>query len=118
MEKPSLDLVRGTLDLLILKTLSWGRFHGYDVAAMIRQETEEKLLVEDGALYPALHRMETKGWIESEWGVSENNRRAKFYRLTPEGRRKLQAESRTWQEYAAAVAKVLSSTRGQAAGEI
>lgn len=107
LEKPELDLIRGTLDLLVLKTLSWGRLHGYAIASAIRLQTDEALLVEEGALYPALYRMESKGWVESEWGLSENNRRAKYYRLTAEGRRRLRSEVRTWMAYTDAVAKVL-----------
>ena len=86
MEKSSLDVVRGTLDVLILKTLSWGAMHGYAISQTILRQTDEALLVEEGALYPALYRMEGKGWLEAEWGVSENNRRAKYYRLTSRGR--------------------------------
>jgi transcriptional regulator len=107
MAKPTLDLVRGTLDLLILKTLTWGSQHGYAIATAIRQSTGEALLVEEGALYPALYRMEAKGWIEAEWGLSENNRRAKYYRLTPQGRAHFQLEEKTWNAYAAAVARLL-----------
>jgi PadR family transcriptional regulator PadR len=102
-----LDLLQGTLDLLILKTLSRGELHGYAVARFIRERTEGLLLVEEGALYPALHRLERKRWIESEWGTSENNRRARYYRLTPRGRTQLRAETTCWQRYAAAVNKVL-----------
>jgi PadR family transcriptional regulator, regulatory protein PadR len=87
MKKSSLDVIRGTLDVLILRALSWGPQHGYAVSQWIREQTSDELLVEEGALYPALYRMETKGWIASEWGASENNRRAKYYTLTPEGRR-------------------------------
>src|SRR5258708_40132240 len=111
MEKSSLDVVRGTLDVLILKTLSWGSLHGYAIVQAIHRQTGEALLVEEGALYPALYRMEGKGWIEAEWGLSDNNRRAKYYRLTTEGRRHLREEIRTWQSYAEAVAKVLSATK-------
>ena len=107
MANPGLDLVRGTLDLLILKTLTWGPMHGYAIVAAIRQSTDSALLVEEGALYPALYRMEAKRWIEAEWGLSENKRRAKYYRLTPEGRRHFQNEQKTWTEYSAAVAKLL-----------
>src|SRR5215831_4250823 len=110
MEKSSLDVVRGTLDVLILKTLSWGAMHGYAIVQSILRQTDEALLVEEGALYPALYRMETKGWLEAEWGVSENNRRAKYYRLTPEGRRRLREEMKTWTHYAEAVGKVLAAT--------
>jgi transcriptional regulator len=102
-----MDLLQGTLDVLILKSLSWGPLHGYAVVRWIGQRTEDALRIEEGALYPALHRMEQRGWIEAEWGVSENNRRAKFYRLTEEGRRQLQAEAVSWQRYADAVGKVL-----------
>ena len=96
MENSSLDVVRGTLDVLILKTLSWGATHGYSIAQSILKQTDEALLVEEGALYPALYRMEQKGFIESEWGVSENNRQAKFYKLTRKGRREMEAESDSW----------------------
>jgi PadR family transcriptional regulator, regulatory protein PadR len=113
MEKPSLDLVRGTLDLLILKTLTWGPQHGYAVVSAIKESTEGALLVEEGALYPALYRMEAKGWIEAEWGLSENNRRAKYYRLTAAGRQRFRSEEKTWNAYAAAVGKLLGSA-GQA----
>jgi len=102
-----MDLLQGTLDVLILKTLSWGPLHGYAVVRWIAQSTGDALRIEEGALYPALHRMEQRGWIEAEWGVSENNRRAKFYRLTPEGRRQLHAEAESWQRYAEAVGRVL-----------
>ncbi len=109
MADTTLDLLQGTLDVLVLKTLSWGPRHGYAIARWIRQTTEDVLRIEEGALYPALHRMERKGWIEAEWGLSENNRRAKFYQLTPRGRQQLSAESATWTTYAAAVAKVLQT---------
>jgi PadR family transcriptional regulator PadR len=111
MEKSSLDVVRGTLDVLVLKTLSWGAMHGYAICQSILRQTNEALLVEEGALYPALYRMETKGWLESEWGLSENNRRAKYYRLTADGRRRLREEMTTWSSYAEAVGKVLGATR-------
>jgi len=104
-----MDLLQGTLDVLILKTLSWGPLHGYAVVRWISQQTEDALRIEEGALYPALHRMEERGWIEAEWGVSENNRRAKFYRLTDLGRRQLNAESESWQRYAQAVGRVLQT---------
>jgi PadR family transcriptional regulator, regulatory protein PadR len=107
MTRASLDLLQGTLDVLILKTLSWGPAHGYGVSRWIRQRTDDVLAVDDAALYQALHRLERRGWIESEWGLSENNRRAKYYQLTPEGRRQLRAEVSTWQRYAAAVSQVL-----------
>ena len=109
MARTSLDLMHGTVAVLILKTLSWGPMHGYDISRMIRQRSEGALGLEDAALYQALHRLESKGWIESEWGVSENNRKAKFYRLTDEGRKQLQLEVSTWQRYATAVSKVLET---------
>lgn len=103
----SLDLLQGTLDLLVLKTLSWGPMHGYSVARRIRERSQDVFLVEEGALYPALHRLERKGWIESAWGLSENNRKAKFYQLTPQGHAQLRAEVATWERYTRAVAGVL-----------
>ena len=103
-----LDLVQGTLDVLILKTLSWGPRHGYAVARWIHEVSGDVLRVEEGALYPALHRLERRGWIESEWGLSENNRRAKYYQLTPQGRQQLGAKTTTWAKYAAAVTRVLA----------
>jgi transcriptional regulator len=109
-----LDLLRGTLDVLVLKTLTGGPMHGYAVARFIKRTSEGALLVEEGALYPALHRLEKKGWIESDWGVSENNRRAKFYRLTAPGEQALRAETSSWSRYVDAVAKVLSAEPGAA----
>jgi PadR family transcriptional regulator PadR len=111
MQKPPLDLVRGTLDLLILKTLTWGPLHGYAIVSAIRNSTGGALLVEEGALYPALYRMEAKGWIEAEWGLSDNNRRAKYYQLTAAGRRHFHSEESTWNAYASAVGKLLAATR-------
>lgn len=107
-----MDLLQGTLDVLILKALSWGPLHGYAVVRWIERTTEDVLRIEEGALYPALHRMERRGWIEAEWGMSEKNRKAKFYRLTDQGRRALHAESETWQRYAMAVGKVLQAAQG------
>jgi PadR family transcriptional regulator PadR len=103
----ALDLLQGTLDLLILKTLSWAPMHGYQVVRNIRDRSGDAFLIEEGALYPALHRLERKGWIESEWGVSDNNRKAKFYQLTARGRAQLRAEVATWERYTRAVAGVL-----------
>jgi transcriptional regulator len=102
-----LDLLQGTLDVLILKTLSWGPRHGYAVARWLHAVSEDVLRVEEGALYPALHRLERRGWIASEWGLSENNRRAKYYQLTREGRAQLGAKSTSWARYATAVTRVL-----------
>jgi transcriptional regulator len=104
------DLLRPTLELLILKSLTWGPRHGYGVADWIKQSTGGHLLIEEGTLYPALHRLEGKGWVEHEWGVSENNRRAKFYRLAPRGRAALRAETTTWETYVASVARALAQT--------
>jgi len=109
MPKTSLDLMQGTVAVLILKALSWGAMHGYDISRSIRRRSEGVLGLEDAALYQALHRLERKGWIEAEWGLSENNRKAKFYRLSDEGRHQLQIEVTTWQRYASAVTKVLET---------
>jgi PadR family transcriptional regulator, regulatory protein PadR len=103
----STDLLQGTLDLLVLKALTWGPVHGYGVARWIQQLTDDALRVEEGSLYPALHRLEERELVSSEWGVSENNRRAKFYRLTARGRQHLRSETSAWTRYAAAVEKVL-----------
>jgi PadR family transcriptional regulator len=102
-----LDLLQGTLDLLVLRTLAGGSRHGYQIAREIKKSSNEVLQVEEGALYPALHRIEGRGWIEASWGLSENNRRAKFYELTEAGRAALDAEAKTWEEYVAAVARVM-----------
>ena len=109
MPKTSLELMQGTVAVLILKTLSWGAMHGYDISRTIRQRSDGALGVEDAALYQALHRLEKRAWIEAEWGLSENNRRAKFYRLTGDGRQALQAELTTWRSYVDAVSKVLET---------
>jgi PadR family transcriptional regulator PadR len=103
----SLDLLQGTLDLLVLRALSWGTRHGYAVATWIREHSDEEFLVEEGALYPALHRLERRGLVESEWGLSDNNRRAKYYWLTAWGRTQLRAEMTRWDRYVSAVAKLL-----------
>ena len=111
MDRAKLEFFRGTLDVLILKALVWGPLHGYAITTLIRRQSDDALLLEEGTLYPALWRLESKGLLEGEWGLSENNRRAKFYSLTAEGRSELLEETRTWQAYAAAVAKVLSATQ-------
>ena len=102
-----LDLLQGTLDLLILKTPAWQPMHGYAVARWISDTTNDDLQIEEGALYTALHRMEKRGWLESEWGLSENNRKAKFYQLTATGRKQLRAKTASFTRYAQAVFKVL-----------
>lgn len=100
-------MLQGTLDMLILHTLSQEAMHGYAIAEAIQQRSEDVLKVEEGALYPALHRLELRGWLRSEWGASENNRRAKYYRLTIRGRHALEAETQHWTRMAAAIARVL-----------
>jgi PadR family transcriptional regulator PadR len=110
MPAPTVDLLQGTLDVLILRALSWGPAHGYSIARWLRQITDDVLQVEEGSLYPALHRMERRGWIGAEWGVSDNNRRAKFYELTTQGRKQLRIEASLWARFADAVAKVLAAT--------
>ncbi len=102
-------LLQGTLDMLILKTLSRGPMHGYAVVEFIHQTSEEVLRVEEGALYPALHRLELRGLLASEWGVSENNRRAKYYRLTAAGRKRLAAEAEHWTDMSAAIARIMQT---------
>jgi PadR family transcriptional regulator PadR len=104
-----LDLLRGTLDLLILKTLSWGPMHGLGVLRAIERATDQRLQIEEGALYPALHRLEQRGWLDATWGLTEKNRKAKFYRLTPAGRRQLAAEVSRWSQYAEVVGMVLAA---------
>src|SRR5262245_31090039 len=103
------ELLQGTLDLLILKTLSDGPLHGYDVARRIQDRSGNVLVVEEGSLYPALYRMEEKGWIAAEWGKSDNNRRAKFYALTRAGRKQLAEETRVWERVSRAIRLVLST---------
>ena len=109
MARDDLQLLQGTLDVLVLKTLSWGPRHGYDIARWIKDATDAELQVEDRALYVSLHRMEERGWLECEWGLTEKNRKAKYYQLTAEGRRQLVAKTDTWARYAAAVFKVLQT---------
>jgi len=118
MDRAKLEFFRGTLDVLILKALVWGRLHGYAITNLIRRQSDDALLVEEGTLYPALWRLENKHLLEAEWGLSENNRRAKFYSLTAEGRRQLRQETRIWQAYATAVAKVLGATQPPALEEL
>jgi transcriptional regulator len=103
----SLALMQGTVDVLILKTLAWAPMHGYGISMWLRDRTNGDLLVEDAALYQALHRLERKGWVESEWGISDSNRRAKFYSITRAGRTQLRKETAAIQRYVAALYKVL-----------
>jgi PadR family transcriptional regulator PadR len=110
MSRSPIDLLQGTLDVLILKSLSWGPRHGHAVARLIRASTGGALEVLDGSLYAALHRMEERGWVEAQWGLSDKGKRAKFYQLTPLGRQQLRSETATWQRYSVAVAKLLTAT--------
>ena len=105
-----LELLQGTLDTLVLKSLSWGSRHGYDVARWIRDTTREELDVEEGALYTALHRMQKRGWLHAEWGLSDNNRKAKYYSLTAAGQRELGRNAENWRRYSRAVSRVLEAT--------
>jgi PadR family transcriptional regulator PadR len=107
MKAPKSDLLQGTLDLLILRTLSSGDMHGWGIAQRLQQLSQDVLQVNQGSLYPALYRLEQQGWIESSWGDSDNNRRAKFYRLTKTGRKQLAEETANWERMAAAVQRVL-----------
>jgi transcriptional regulator len=109
MARQPTDLMHGTLDVLILKTLSWQAAHGYTIAREIERRSGGVFEIEDAALYKALHRLEASGAVDAEWGLSENNRRAKYYNLTPHGRKELRAETTTWHSYAAAVTGVLGS---------
>ncbi len=109
MADRDIDLIQGTLTVLILKTLSWGPMNGYAIAQWVRQTTGGDIDMEEGALYPALHRMEHRGWIEAEWGITENKRRAKYYRLTALGRRALRERTESWQRLVVAVGKVLQA---------
>ena len=108
MSKSQLDLLQGTLDMLILKTLALGAMHGWGISQRIQQISDDVLRVNQGSLYPALHRLESAGWIESEWGASENNRQAKFYTLTRTGQKRLREETAQWERMAGAVARILA----------
>jgi PadR family transcriptional regulator PadR len=112
MAERNLELMRGTLDVMILKAVSWGPAHGYGVASWIEGVTGEELKIEEGSLYPALHRLEHKGWVRSEWGLSENKRHAKYYVLTEEGREALMSESSAFERITAAVGSVLRAVEG------
>lgn len=103
------DLLQGTLDMLILKALTWGPNHGFGVARWIRERTRDALTIEEGSLYPALHRMTRRGWITAQWGVSDNNRRARYYRLTAVGRAQLGHETKAWRRFSEVVALVISA---------
>ncbi|HKA90518.1 MAG TPA: PadR family transcriptional regulator [Haliangiales bacterium] len=104
-----MDVLKGTLDLMILKGLSWGPTHGYGLARWIRSTTQGALEIDDGALYPALHRLEDRGWIFSAWATTENNRKAKYYQLTADGRRQLRTEVTAWQKFAEAMHRIVAA---------
>jgi transcriptional regulator len=104
------DLLQGTLDMLILKTLALGPMHGWGITRRIRQLSDDVLQVQQGSLYPAVHRLERRGWVKASWGTSENNRRAKFYELTAAGRRHLDQETESWERLSTAIAQVLGTT--------
>jgi PadR family transcriptional regulator len=108
--KERTDHLHGTLDALVLKALSWGPRHGYAVARWLEETSDETIRIEEGSLYPALYRLERRGWISAEWGTSELGRRAKFYRLTSQGRAQLRRETAEWQRFATAVSRVLLAT--------
>jgi len=108
--KEKSDLLQGTLDLLILKTLSLAPMHGWGISQRIQQISHDVLQVNQGSLYPALHRLQVQGWISSEWGASDNNRRAKFYELTPSGRKQLREETENWERLSAAVIRILQTS--------
>jgi len=109
MADSRLDLLQGTLDMLLLKALQLEPLHGYAVARRVQQLSEDALRVEEGSLYPALHRIEERGWVESDWGTSENNRRAKYYRLTRAGRKRLEAEAGEWKRLSLAITRVMEA---------
>lgn len=109
-ETPSGELIPGTLEMLILKSLARGPLHGYAIAEWIHQTSQQLLKVEEGALYPALHRLELRGLLKADWGASENNRRAKFYRITPDGKKRLDGESQRWAKLSAAIAFVMQAS--------
>ena len=110
MAKQKTDLLQGTLDLLILKILTLGPTHGWDISQRIQQISQDVLRVNQGSLYPALHRLEAQGWIGSEWGTSDNNRQAKYYKLTAAGRRQLAAETEMWERFSGAISLILKTT--------
>src|SRR3954470_21376868 len=109
MARPTLDLVQGSLDIIVLKTLSWQPMHGFGIARWIQQTTDDVLQAEEGCLYPSLYLMENKGWVKSEWRITENNRRAKYYKLTAAGKRQLADQAANWETFVKAMAKILRS---------
>ena len=110
MPRTQVELVQGSLDIIVLKTLSWQPMHGFGIARWIQQTTDDVLQVEEGSLYPSLYRMENKGWVKAEWRITENNRRAKYYRLTAAGKRQLTDQSENWETFVVAMTKILRSS--------
>jgi transcriptional regulator len=110
----SVEILQGTLDLIVLKSLSWGPMHGFGLARWIQLTTDDVLRVEEGSLYPALYRMENRGWIRADWALTENGRRAKYYKLTATGKRQLAVESRAWDDVSGAIAKIMAARRAPA----
>ena len=110
-EDRRLELLQGTLDMLILRTLQWGPRHGHGIGQSIRTQSDDLLKVETGSLYPALHRLVKRGWLDAEWGISDANQRAKFYRLTPEGKKQLLREESRWAQLVSAIARVMNPAR-------
>jgi transcriptional regulator len=111
MARSPIDLLQGTLDLIVLKTLSWGPMHGFGIARWMQRTTGDTLQVDEGSLYPALYRMENRGWIKATWALTENGRRAKYYRLTPAGRRQLVHESDSWERLTGAIGQIMQARR-------
>jgi transcriptional regulator len=109
---PRVEIMQGSLDLIILRTLRWGPMHGHGIAKFIQQTSGDTLKIEHGSLYPALQRLLQEGWVVAEWGISSNNRKARFYRLTTAGRKQLFAEHSKWERFSEAVARILASARG------
>lgn len=114
MQRSAIDLFQGSLDVIVLKTLSWQPMHGFGIARWIQRVTDDVLQVEEGSLYPSLYRMENKGWVKAEWRTTENNRQAKYYRLTAAGRKQLAQSATTWQTFAEAMAKIMTASPQQA----
>ena len=114
-DRTTIDLLQGTLAVLILKSLSWGPLHGYGIARWIEQITDDELLVEEGSLYPALHRLQARGLVTSEWAISDSNRRVKTYTITEQGRQQLRAELSRWQRFSSAVSRALDARRPRTA---
>ena len=111
--RPRLEILQGTLDMLILQTLQWGPQHGYAIGATIRNQSAESLKIETGSLYPALHRLENQGWVKAEWRQTEANQRAKFYRLTPKGKKQLLQERDRWSQLVSAIGTILNPKRSR-----